>query len=141
MRKRKGANALARKFLGALENAATPAGAQTHDSLEELAQTFADAVRDGQRLALFLDYDGTLRGFTNDPAAAVPSEELRTLLRDLAKHELVNVAVVSGRPWDFLERRPRTRSRLRTWLSLETPRPRAMGVRATGRQYRLEGLG
>lgn len=101
---RNDANAWARKFLGALENAATPAEAQTHDSLEELAQTFAEAVRSGQRLALFLDYDGTLRGFTNDPAAAVPSEALRTLLSDLAKHELVNVAVVSGRPGDFLER-------------------------------------
>lgn len=100
---RNDANAWARRFLGALENAAIPIKAEERDSLDELAKTFASAVRDGKRVALFLDYDGTLRGFTSNPSDAVPSEGLRTLLRDLASHELVNVAIVSGRPGDFLE--------------------------------------
>jgi len=100
---RNGAQAWARKFLAALANAALPSKAAPRDSLVDLAKTFANAVRAGQRLALFLDYDGTLRGFTKNPSEAVPSEELRALLRDLGKHELVHVAIVSGRPADFLE--------------------------------------
>ena len=50
---------------------------------------------DGRRVALFLDYDGTLTPIVDHPAAAVLAEEVRDLLRALA--DIVPVAVVSGR--------------------------------------------
>ena len=101
---RNNAGAWARKFLGALATAAAkPSVTRTPDSLDEMSSSFGRAVRNGQRLALFLDYDGTLRDFTGNPADAVPGDDLRDLLRELALHERVNVAIISGRPRDFLE--------------------------------------
>lgn len=71
-------------------------------SLMDLAESLATRVRAGESLALFLDYDGTLRGFVDDPDAAVPDEELCPLLQKLSAH--MKVSVISGRPMQFLER-------------------------------------
>jgi trehalose-phosphatase len=49
----------------------------------------------GRRLALFLDYDGTLTPIVRRPEDAVLSDSMRTLLRELAGR--VTVAIVSGR--------------------------------------------
>ena len=49
-----------------------------------------------RRLAL-LDYDGTLVGFTHDPAAAVPGPRVRAALAGLAADPANTVVVVSGR--------------------------------------------
>ena len=73
------------------------------EDLAGLARELGAAVRSDRRLLLCLDYDGTLRGFTPVPADAVPSAELRRLLADLAALPGVFVAIVSGRPSDFLE--------------------------------------
>ena len=51
-----------------------------------------------QRLALFLDYDGTLTPIVRRPEEATLSEPMRSLLRRLA--EVATVAVVSGRDLD-----------------------------------------
>lgn len=48
-----------------------------------------------KRLAVFLDYDGTLTPIVDDPAAALLPEATRAAIRDLAS--VVPVAVVSGR--------------------------------------------
>jgi trehalose-phosphatase len=50
---------------------------------------------DERRLALFFDYDGTLTPIVRRPELATLSDDMRSLLRDLAKH--VTVAIVSGR--------------------------------------------
>jgi alpha,alpha-trehalase len=47
------------------------------------------------RLALFLDYDGTLTPIVNRPEDATLSDEMRSLLEDLA--DRTTVAIVSGR--------------------------------------------
>lgn len=102
---RRDAKAWAQKFLSELEVLDTaPLSARRGEDLSSLADDLVRAVLDGRRLALFLDYDGTLRTFTADPDAAVPGEALRVLLRDLAAREALAVAVVSGRPSEFLER-------------------------------------
>tara|TARA_R110002072_G_scaffold217365_1_gene374971 strand:- start:41175 stop:43370 length:2196 start_codon:yes stop_codon:yes gene_type:complete len=102
---RNDARAWARKFLQELETSTLVTNAsQKLDSLHEVVDSLTKAVRSGQRIALFLDYDGTLRDFTGNPSEAVPGIGLRELLRDLAAHQLVHVAIVSGRPGDFLER-------------------------------------
>jgi trehalose 6-phosphate synthase/phosphatase len=102
---RRDAKAWAQKFLfelAALDTA--PPRTRRGEDLAALAEELARAVQGGRRLALFLDYDGTLRSFTASPDAAVPDQTLRALLRGLAAREGVDIAVVSGRPSEFLER-------------------------------------
>jgi trehalose 6-phosphate phosphatase len=57
---------------------------------EALAQRFAD-----KRLAVFLDYDGTLTPISDRPEDAVISDGMREVVRRLA--ERVPVVMVSGR--------------------------------------------
>jgi len=71
--------------------------------LKPLAAQLAKKVKSGEKLALFLDYDGTLRGFVDVPDHAVPDIDLPRLIRDLADFGNVKIAVVSGRPSTFLE--------------------------------------
>ncbi|MCB1132140.1 MAG: trehalose-phosphatase, partial [Verrucomicrobiae bacterium] len=68
-----------------------------------MAQKLAADVAEGKHIALFLDYDGTLRDFVDVPDDAVPDPELPPLLRHLASFEGVTLGLVSGRPPVFLE--------------------------------------
>lgn len=49
---------------------------------------------------LFLDYDGTLTGFTSNPQDAKPDQELKKLVKDLSKK--AQVVIISGRDKDTL---------------------------------------
>ncbi len=60
-------------------------------------------MRDGGRLTLFLDYDGTLVPIAPTPAEAVPDQELLDLLGRLSEAELVRTIILSGRPLDELQ--------------------------------------
>ena len=62
---------------------------------EWLADHIAQRL-DGRRLAVFLDYDGTLTPIVDRPEDAVLSPEMRDVLRRLSK--TATVAIVSGRP-------------------------------------------
>ncbi|OLD65627.1 MAG: trehalose-phosphatase [Acidobacteria bacterium 13_1_40CM_2_68_10] len=55
-------------------------------------------------LLLFLDYDGTLVPFHDDPSRAVPGPELLALLNRLTTHPRRRVVIVSGRSADDLRR-------------------------------------
>lgn len=57
-----------------------------------------------KKRAIFLDYDGTLVGFQNDPQAASPDQELHSLLAKLEADAKNTVTVISGRDRDTLER-------------------------------------
>lgn len=70
--------------------------------LLEVHQPVIEAVRCGKRVSLFLDYDGTLRGFTTRPEDAVPDAGLLPLLKKLG--EKVDISIVSGRPASFLDK-------------------------------------
>lgn len=72
--------------------------------MRPLAIELAEKVKSGQKLGLFLDYDGTLRGFVDVPEQAVPDSELPKLIKDLGSFANVDIAVVSGRPSVFLEK-------------------------------------
>ena len=97
------AAAWARHFMGDLERVELRKRVEARrTSLLQLADSLAGRARNGEPLALFLDYDGTLRGFVDDPDAAVPDEDLCPLLQSLTQH--MSVSVVSGRPRAFLER-------------------------------------
>jgi trehalose 6-phosphate synthase/phosphatase len=96
--------AWAKKFLSELNSAAEVNHSEVGPRFPNLAADLARRAQAGERIALFLDYDGTLRDFVNDPDAAVPDEHLRPLLEQLAANPNVEVAVVSGRPASFLQK-------------------------------------
>ncbi len=61
------------------------------------------ALEKGERLALFLDYDGTLREIVTDPRSARPTEEIRALLERLGAHPKIDVIIISGRSREDLQ--------------------------------------
>ncbi|HEY0010263.1 MAG TPA: bifunctional alpha,alpha-trehalose-phosphate synthase (UDP-forming)/trehalose-phosphatase [Tepidisphaeraceae bacterium] len=89
------AGAWARTFiddLAARPNAHSP----TADGAE-LIPKLVEALKAGRRLALFLDYDGTLREIENVPQAATPTKPLLDLLHRLRERPNIDVTVISGR--------------------------------------------
>lgn len=67
---------------------------------KDLANTFGKA----KKRAIFLDYDGTLVSFENDPQAAKPDEELHKIITKLEENDKNTVTIISGRDRDTLER-------------------------------------
>ena len=57
-----------------------------------------DAFNGAHRRLLLLDYDGALTPIVSRAADAVPSNELKDLLRKLAKLPNTDVVIISGRP-------------------------------------------
>jgi trehalose 6-phosphate phosphatase len=68
---------------------------------DRLAEHVLEASRSRQ-LAVFLDYDGTLTPIVDHPERAVLGQDMRRVLRRLAKHCVV--AVISGRKREDVER-------------------------------------
>lgn len=67
---------------------------------ERLLRDFSQAR---QRL-IFLDYDGTLVPFADDPQAVQPSEELLAILRNLSQQPANQVVLISGRDRSTMQR-------------------------------------
>jgi trehalose 6-phosphate phosphatase len=63
------------------------------DALGEVA----DRIRQAPRCLLCLDYDGTLAPFVPDPGDAFLTPPMDRLLRDLAGHDTMALAIISGR--------------------------------------------
>lgn len=57
-----------------------------------------------KKRALFLDYDGTLVDFNDNPEAAVPDNELFDILQSLFSDEKNELVLISGRKYDSLEK-------------------------------------
>ena len=92
----------ATRFLAALD---THSSEPAHDPAralrpEDLTGFAAEA---GGRKALFLDYDGTLRDFVDDPDNATPQPRLVAVLENLAARTDLDVFIVSGRKLSFLK--------------------------------------
>ena len=62
-----------------------------------------DLVASADRLAVLLDYDGTLVDITTDPRDARPDDDLLALLDALSRRRSVTVHLVSGRPRATME--------------------------------------
>lgn len=76
---------------------------------DEQTQALSDAVvkrfrQPDTTKALFLDYDGSLREFVNNPEDAVPSDELIAIMEKFNQRDDIDVFIVSGRDKDFLEK-------------------------------------
>lgn len=65
-------------------------------------QLVAPLLAHPERTGIIADYDGTLAPIVDDPGEAVPLEGVAELLEALAG-KFARVAVVSGRPVDFLD--------------------------------------
>lgn len=72
----------------------------TYPSVLAQFQQFTKAVN-GKRLAVFLDYDGTLTPIVSNPDLALLSEEMRSTVRALAR--LFPTAIISGRGREKVE--------------------------------------
>jgi len=67
-------------------------------------KTLVKQFKEARMRAIFLDYDGTLVGFKDDPQAAKPDEELHEILTALENDPGNMVTIISGRDRDTLER-------------------------------------
>ena len=84
------------RFLGDLasrKSKEVPTAEEFEPHLAEIAARLANA----NRIAFFLDYDGTLREIVNDPSSATPTPELTALLTRLAAEPRVDTCIISGR--------------------------------------------
>ncbi len=63
-----------------------------------------DAYKKSESRILFLDYDGTLVGFSSRADDAVPDEELYSILDRIAAEECNDIVVISGRSRVSLEK-------------------------------------
>lgn len=97
--------AWAAKFLEDLEQTKLAAPEESSEPrFPNLTNKLLETVGSGRKIALFLDYDGTLRDFVDKPEDAVPDPGLGELVSTLGKHPLVNLAIISGRPAEFLDK-------------------------------------
>jgi len=69
---------------------------------KEQGELVSDFLQSKRRL-LLLDYDGTLVSFTGRPAWARPSDEVITLLQELAEDPRNQVVLISGREKDSID--------------------------------------
>lgn len=63
----------------------------------ELTATLGESYQKANRRILFLDYDGTLAGFKNNPQLAQPDTELFSLLDSLQNQPNTDLFLISGR--------------------------------------------
>jgi len=82
---------------------ATPERAEPLSSPSAVSAA-VELVRSARRLALVLDYDGTLVPFAPLPELAAPDREILLLLERLAARPRTQVHLVSGRKRETLER-------------------------------------
>jgi trehalose 6-phosphate synthase/phosphatase len=91
----------ATSFLDALDDVETQPDQPIEMAVAE--QELTKRIEKAKKIAFFLDYDGTLREFEDEPHKAYPHDELISLLDDLAKSTNIDVAVISGRKQNDLE--------------------------------------
>jgi len=63
-----------------------------------------DDFRNAKRQLIFLDYDGTLVPFSQNPETAKPDGKLLNMLSDLTKNEMTDFVLISGRDKDTLQK-------------------------------------
>ncbi|MFS4468024.1 bifunctional alpha,alpha-trehalose-phosphate synthase (UDP-forming)/trehalose-phosphatase [Maribacter sp. 2210JD10-5] len=63
----------------------------------DLMNVIMKDYKKAKRRLVFLDYDGTLAGFHNDPQKASPDEALYELLDDISSQENTDMYLISGR--------------------------------------------
>ncbi len=93
----------ARSFIKDLTSGPISEARTVETGIREAREQIRHALSTGKRIALFLDYDGTLREFEPDPRAATPNADIETLLQQLSRRPNLDVTVISGRSQEDLE--------------------------------------
>ncbi len=68
-----------------------------HPLTEGHSASLAAAYNRANKRLLLLDYDGVLHEFVTDPAAAVPTKEVMSMLRRLSNNPANDIVIISGR--------------------------------------------
>lgn len=69
-----------------------------------IQDTIVKKFKSSKKRMIFLDYDGTLVGYHPKPELAIPNEFLIELLQQLIDFPHTELAIISGRDQDFLEK-------------------------------------
>jgi trehalose 6-phosphate synthase/phosphatase len=93
----------ARTFIADLAASPAPEVVTPGADLAEVRDAIARALSENKRVALFLDYDGTLREIERDPQSAAPTPAVEALLRKMQERPNLDVTLISGRHQDDLE--------------------------------------
>jgi len=106
------------RFVSSLKEAAQrrserPSGQPATLEMRAITEAFGAA----RRRLVFLNYDGTLAGYTARPEQAAPSQEVVELLKMLTAQPGTDVAIISGRHRDNLQKWFGDNPRL--WLAAE----------------------
>ncbi|HEY2423921.1 MAG TPA: bifunctional alpha,alpha-trehalose-phosphate synthase (UDP-forming)/trehalose-phosphatase [Chthoniobacterales bacterium] len=86
----------ARSFIEDLAADSTDSGTEKNH-IKEASDQIRRAIESGEKIALFLDYDGTLREIEVEPSAATPNLAIETLLRRLEQKPNLDITILSGR--------------------------------------------
>lgn len=71
---------------------------------EEITKELKSSYANADKRIIFLDYDGTLTGFHNDPQMAMPDDELYRIVGKLVEKPENTVVVISGRDKETLSK-------------------------------------
>ncbi len=71
---------------------------------EEIIHKIVEHYKNAEKRIFFLDYDGTLTGFHNDPQMAKPNDELYEIIGKLVSDEKNTVVIISGRDKETLSK-------------------------------------
>ncbi len=71
---------------------------------EEITKELKSQYNEAAKRIIFLDYDGTLTGFHNDPQMAMPDDELYRIVGKLVEKPENTVVVISGRDKETLSK-------------------------------------
>jgi trehalose 6-phosphate synthase/phosphatase len=93
----------ARSFINDLGALEIPGPDMSGADLEEAYNRIAQTLSAGKRVALFLDYDGTLREIEREPSLARPTPALDEFLKRLAALANVDTTIISGRSRDNIQ--------------------------------------
>jgi trehalose 6-phosphate synthase/phosphatase len=93
----------ARSFIEDLASDSVNGTATGKTNIKEASDQIRQAIESGEKIALFLDYDGTLREIEVEPSAATPNLAIETLLRRLEQQPNLDVTILSGRSETDLE--------------------------------------
>jgi len=92
----------ARSFINDLMSGPTSDPRTVETDIREAREQIENALATGKPIALFLDYDGTLREIELDPRAATPNPAVESLLRQLGQQPKVDITIISGRSQEDL---------------------------------------
>ncbi len=93
----------ARSFIDDLMSGPISDARRVETDIREAREQVGQALSAGRQIALFLDYDGTLREIELEPRVATPNAGIETLLHRLTQRPNLDVTVISGRSQEDME--------------------------------------